>query len=288
MSQTEKSNITKEMIEKWKLEIIRGDIKRGAFKSALFDFDGTLSLIRQGWQEIMIPYFIEVVMSAPGARDEKEEDIRTCVTDFVDKLTGKQTVYQCMQLDEEVRKRGGPTVNPLIYKKEYHDRLLRQIDHRLKGLRDGSIDPLDMVVPGTYELLGLLKERGIALYVASGTDEEYVLDEAGLTGVTGYVTGGIFGAKDKLSDFSKEMVIRNIIRDQKLSGDEFIGFGDGFVEIENTKSAHGMAVGVATDETGKVLIDEWKRNRLINAGADIIIPNYADIAKLDSYLFRGE
>ncbi len=27
------------------------------FRYAVFDFDGTLSLIREGWQSIMIPYF---------------------------------------------------------------------------------------------------------------------------------------------------------------------------------------------------------------------------------------
>ena len=26
-------------------------------KYALFDFDGTVSLVREGWQDIMIPYF---------------------------------------------------------------------------------------------------------------------------------------------------------------------------------------------------------------------------------------
>ena len=33
----------------------------GGFKCALFDFDGTVSLIREGWQEVMIPYFVEVL-----------------------------------------------------------------------------------------------------------------------------------------------------------------------------------------------------------------------------------
>ena len=36
------------------------------FKAALFDFDGTLSLIREGWQGVMIPYFCEELNAAPG------------------------------------------------------------------------------------------------------------------------------------------------------------------------------------------------------------------------------
>ena len=38
------------------LEIINPDYSRGRFKFALFDFDGTLSLIREGWQKIMDKY----------------------------------------------------------------------------------------------------------------------------------------------------------------------------------------------------------------------------------------
>jgi len=90
---------------KWALEIINSETKRGGFKSALFDFDGTVSLIRQGWQDVMIPYFIEVLKKTPNHGDEIS--ITSCVSDFVNFLTGKQTIYQCMRLDEEVQNRGG-------------------------------------------------------------------------------------------------------------------------------------------------------------------------------------
>src|SRR6266852_8755842 len=36
----------------------------------LFDFDGTLSLIRQGWPEVMIPMFAEMLPRRPGESDE--------------------------------------------------------------------------------------------------------------------------------------------------------------------------------------------------------------------------
>ena len=38
------------------IETIKEYSGRG-FKCALFDFDGTISLIREGWQKVMIPYF---------------------------------------------------------------------------------------------------------------------------------------------------------------------------------------------------------------------------------------
>ena len=47
-----------------------------------------------------------------------------------------------------------------------------------------------------------------------------------------------------------------------------MGFGDGYVEIENVKAVGGVAVGVASNEKEREGIDQWKRERLIQAGAD--------------------
>ncbi|SHF17035.1 Phosphoglycolate phosphatase, HAD superfamily [Caldanaerobius fijiensis DSM 17918] len=266
----------------WKIEVIHDDVKRGKFKSAIFDFDGTLSLIREGWQGVMIPYFVEVLKETPLAEDE--ESIEKCVTDFVDLLTGKQTIYQAIQLAEEVKKRGGVPLDPLEYKREYNRRLMERIRHRIEGLKSGKIAPEDMVVPGTFELLTALKERGLVLYLASGTDEPYVLDEARSLGIDVFFDG-IYGAQDQYKLFSKAKVIQHMIEKHHLSGDELLGFGDGFVEIENVKSAGGLAVGVASDEVRRAGINQWKRNRLINAGADIIIPDYRKTQDIIDYLF---
>ena len=64
-----------------------------------------------------------------------------------------------------------------------------------------------------------------------------------------------------------------------------VGFGDGYVEIENIREAGGYAVGVASNESERAGIDEWKRERLIRAGANIIIPDYRDINALEKELF---
>lgn len=271
--------------KEWQIEILKTEVELGKFKAALFDFDGTISLIREGWQQVMIPYFIEELLKTPMAEDE--ESISSCVRDFVDFLTGKQTIYQCVRLTEEIRARGGKPEDPLVYKKEYHRRLMERIEYRIKGLREGSIKPADAVVPNSFELLGMLRGHGLVLYLASGTDENYVLEEAELLGVTEYFNGGIFGAKDQYKLFSKEMVIRNIIKTHELAGKELIGFGDGYVEIENIKSVDGFAVGVASDEVTRCGINEWKRNRLTRAGADIIIPDYRRIDKIEEYIFPG-
>jgi phosphoglycolate phosphatase-like HAD superfamily hydrolase len=274
------------IIQKDYIEIINKDAKRGAFRSALFDFDGTISLIREGWREVMIPYFIDVLRKTPEAEDEIT--LRACVSDFVDLLTGKQTIYQCIRLDKEVCSRGGYHKDPLDYKRCYHDRLMEKIKYRIEGLKNGKKFPEDMIVPGSFEIIKILIKKGLTLYLASGTDEKYVVEESRLLGIDRLFNGGIYGARDEYKQFSKSIVIKNIIKKHGLKGHELIGFGDGYVEIENIKDAGGFAVGVATDEEKREGINKWKREKLINAGADIIIPDFRQADLLEKYLFRKE
>lgn len=271
------------------IEVINPSYERGHFRFALYDFDGTLSLIREGWQKIMKSYFYEEMRKTPIGATESEASIRACIDEFVDVNTGKQTIYQCFALVDELKKRGGNPDEAIDYKDEYHRRLLEEIQYRIDGLEKGSVHWLEYMVPGGQEILKALKSRGVKQFIASGTDEPYARHEAELLGVTPYIEGQLYGAQRDYKAFSKKMVIERIIRENDLHGNEFIGFGDGFVEIENVKEKGGFAVGVATDEKnhdGRV--DSWKRERLIRAGADIIIPDFSQTDLLMNYLFCKE
>lgn len=257
--------------------------ERGTFKFALFDFDGTISLIREGWQQIMVPMMIELLMQTP--RHEDEAKVAEITRTFVTELTGKQTIYQMIRLAEEIEKRGGQPLEPLAYKNEYHERLMERIKDRIRDLEQKKISPESMAVPGSLEFVKQLKARGIECFLASGTDEKYVLHEAELLGLPRYFKG-IFGAQDDYKNFSKKVVIDRIIQQYHLKGSEFISFGDGYVEMENTKSVAGVAIGVATNEAERCGIDEWKRGRLIAAGADAIIPDFSETVPLVNYLFN--
>jgi len=265
------------------VEVRNEGLPSGRIRSALFDFDGTISLIRTGWQDIMIPMMVEILRDAG---DEQTEDSLTLyIREYVDRLTGKQTIFQMMQLAEEVERLGGNALDPLDYKQIYNDRLMERIESRRNDLQSGARGPDDLMMPRTRELLDGLKARGVTLYLASGTDYVYVEEEAKLLEVDGYFDGGIYAALDRIEDFSKAMVIKQMFEEHELSGPELVSFGDGYVEILNTKEADGIAVGVASDEVGRVDVNEWKRNRLIQAGADIIIPGYQHQEALFDVLF---
>lgn len=264
------------------IEVIHPAIVRGDIKHALFDFDGTLSLIREGWQQVMIPQMVGWLMDTP--RHESEDEARRVVVDFVTRLTGKQTIYQMIQLADEVARRGGRPEDPLVYKRRYLDALWQRIQHRVAALKAGQADPDDMMVPGARRMLEALRRRGVRCYLASGTDEPYVLDEAAALQITPFFAG-IYGARDDYKSFSKKMLIDLIIEQNKLSGPQFVAFGDGYVEIEDATGVGGLAVGVASNEAARAGVDEWKRQRLIQAGADVIVPDFRQSDALAAYLF---
>ncbi len=265
------------------IEIVRKGVSADRVKVALFDFDGTLSLIRTGWEDVMVPMMVEIL--AELKTGEKEADLRALVEDFVARLTGEQTIYQMIELARQVEKRGGKPPAPLEYKRMYHDRLMQKIEYRREDLRHGRVSPDQYLVPGSRAILENLKGRGLQLYCASGTDEAYTLEEARLLEVDRYFDGHIYGARDDYTSFSKEILINGMISSVECRGNELVGFGDGYVEIKNLKDAGGVAVGVATDEPECQVVNAWKRERLVQVGADFIIPNFLCWEQLCQVLF---
>ena len=177
--------------------------------------------------------------------------------------------------------------SPLVYKKRYLDLLDTRIAHRLEELREDRSAASKCLVPGSLELLEALRERGLTLYLASGTDQDYMRREAVLLGVTPFFDGGVFGALDDYKSFSKKMLIEKIIAGAECHGHEILAFGDGYIEIENVKAVGGIAVGVASDEPECRKVDEWKRDRLAGVGADYIIPHFLCRAELFDHLFTA-
>ncbi len=266
------------------VEIIRNVQLDQPPQYALFDFDGTLSLIREGWPNVMVPLMVEVLKET--GTHESDEELSSLVMKFVMELTGKQTIYQMNRLAEEIEKRGGNAADPVKYKHRYHERLMERIRHRREALRSGEISSEKLLVPFALDALQALQERGVELYLASGTDEQYVYEEAELLGLDAYFGPHIYGALVDHASFSKQVVIERILHENDVDGSRLIGFGDGYVEIDNVKSAGGIAVAVASDESGRSgKPDPWKRDRLIGIGADAVIPDFRDCETLFAYVW---
>ena len=265
------------------IEIIHPPTGR-RLRAAVFDFDGTLSLIRTGWQDVMIPMMVEHLRPlVPGLTPER---LRAMIAEDVAKTTGTLTIVQMMGLAEHVSKHGGTPLNPKEYKAEYKRRLLAHIAARRTALVERSAAADSLLVAGSRAMLEGFAARGLTLCLFSGTDEPEVREEAGLLDIARYFGNDIYGALDDYEASSKKHVLARLMARLGAAGNEVVIFGDGFVEIENAKEAGAYAVGVASDETARGgRVDPWKRERLLAAGADLIIPDFACHEELAALLF---
>ncbi|HEX3999126.1 MAG TPA: HAD family hydrolase [Pirellulales bacterium] len=256
---------------------------RPEISHVLFDFDGTLSLVREGWPDIMLGLFLDCLPRSPG---ETGAELRPALVEDIMRLTGKPTIDQMILLAEKIRQRGGTPHDPEWYKERFLERLERHTGARRAGLQSRELAAESLLVHQVRPLLEHLRGLGLRLYLASGTDDVAVKHEADLLDLTRYFGPHIYGAHADAAKFSKPLVISRMLRDDRIPGTQLLGFGDGFAEIEAVKAVGGIAVAVASDEAnnGSGQVDPRKRARLLQVGADIIIPDYREAIGLVDYL----
>ena len=259
---------------------------RGRFRHALLDFDGTISVIREGWERVMAPLMAERIAGEAG---DPDGSIRREVDAYVDDSTGVQTILQMDWLARAVARHRGAdrALSAEAYKAIYSERLMIPVRERLGRLERGELAREDLMLCGAEDFLRRLCDRGLTLYLASGTDEEHVEHEAAALGVARYFRGGIHGAQGASRVESKAKVIRWILETHELEGPELLVVGDGPVEIREGKARGAVALGVASDEVRRSGLSPRKRERLIKAGADLIIPDFAACEELLALLFPG-
>ncbi|MBN2271374.1 MAG: HAD family hydrolase [Sedimentisphaerales bacterium] len=263
----------------------------GSIKHAVFDNDGTISTLRQGWEQIMAPVMIRAILGEKyqTANETLYHKVRKHVLDYIDKSTGIQTILQMEALVEMVREFGIVAREEILdksgYKEIYNKALIELVQRRVEKLRRGELDVADYTIKGSLEFLEHLRQRGVKLYLASGTDHEDVITESEALGYAGFFTGGIYGAVGDVARCSKKMVIERIMTENNLQGPELAVFGDGPVEIRECRKRNGLGVGVASDEIRRHGLNPDKRTRLIKAGAHIVIPDFSQHDRLSRLLF---
>lgn len=265
------------------LEVIRANPAPGRLRHAVFDFDGTLSLLRAGWQAVMADLMVEVLAAAPGA--ESENGLRALTAEPVLGMAGRPTLVQMEWLAEQVATRGGRARSPEAYKAEYLARLAERVASRA-DVEAGRRPAEDFRVAGALEFMAALHARGVTCHIASGTDEAAVRAEAALLGYAPYVSG-LRGARPDGSD-AKRVMIEALRAEHGLGAGELAAIGDGRAEMEYARAVDGLALGVASREDKSPGVDADKRGLLIAAGADVIVPNFSEPQALLAYLWPDE
>lgn len=247
---------------------------------AIFDNDGTISTLREGWERIMEPMMIRAILGRgwKQAGQGLHDRVRARVREYIDATTGVQTLVQMEGLARMVREFGavpGPEVKDAAgYKAVYNEELLAMVRARLARLERGELSVQDYTLKGSLEMLRALRAAGVRLYLASGTDQEDAASEAAALGFAGLFDGGIRGSVGDVRVEAKKVVIDSILAEIGAGGAHgLVVFGDGPVEIRETKKKGGYAVGVASDEPRRYGLNPAKRARLIRAGADVVVPD---------------
>ncbi len=273
------------------IELCYESIPFGRLKHAVFDNDGTISTLRQGWEQIMAPVMVRAIL---GDKYETADETlyhkaRARVADYIDKSTGIQTIIQMEALVEMVKEFGIVSADKILdkfgYKEIYNNALMELVNRRIGKFKNGELDINDYTIKGALEFVEALKKRGIKLYLASGTDRHDVIAEAEALGYAQLFDGGIHGSVGDVTKYSKKMVIEKIMADNKLQGPELVIFGDGPVEIRECRKRDGIAVGIASDEIRRHGLSTEKRTRLIKAGAHVIVPDLSQHETLIELLF---
>jgi rfaE bifunctional protein kinase chain/domain len=266
---------------KTEIEIITKPPSNLKIRYAIFDNDGTISTLRRGWENIMAPMMEKVILGKKVAviDDDLLKAIRSRVREFIDKTTGIQTLMQMKMLIPIIREFGLVPENDILdehgYKEIYNNELLTMVRKReeelLKGVR--TID--DLTMKNSVQFLEKLYNKGIKLYLTSGTDVEDVKHEASLLGYAALFEERIYGAVGDITKEAKKIVLDRILDSiGKSEAGMIVTFGDGPVEIRETRKRGGITVGIASDEDERRGLNPVKRSRLIKAGADIVVPDF--------------
>src|SRR5512142_1842335 len=132
----------------------------GSIRHVLFDFDGTLSVLRQGWEEVMIPLMVEEISGQyddPAVLQEIEREVR----EYVDRSSGILTIRQMQWLVDAVERHGLALSAQLArsaltarqYKMIYLERLMVQVGQRIARLVCGETSPGEAMVAGAEAFL---------------------------------------------------------------------------------------------------------------------------------------
>jgi sugar/nucleoside kinase (ribokinase family)/phosphoglycolate phosphatase-like HAD superfamily hydrolase len=272
------------------IEIVSALPRGNHFTHVIFDHDGTLSTLRQGWEEIMEPMMVRCILGDRDADESLYDHVVAAVRDYIDRTTGIQTLVQMQGLAQLVRRfRCVPEeeiLDPAGYKSLYNAELIAMVRWRIGKIQKGELGVEDFTIRKAREFLAMLHAKRARLYLASGTDQEDLDRESAILGYRELFGGRIYGAVGDITKEAKRLVLERILTD--IGGEatgRTLAFGDGPVEIRETHKKGGYSIGVASDEVRRYGLNPVKRRRLIEAGADLVIPDFSQMDPLRALLF---
>lgn len=276
------------------IEIIRPFDGR-KITTALFDFDGTLSRERDGWINLMVA--TNAAAMAAALPNVPVSEIFSWAINDIERTIGIPTYQQMKRLADEIRNRGGISLSPQRYKDIYNMALVAMVKTTHWQVEAGQRSIEELRVPGAIELLTAMANKlgHNALFLASGTDIEPIIESVRFLGYAPFFENRIIasGFNGQYDDCPKRQIIKQLIRERQLGPGQLLTFGDGVPEIEYTAQSGGISVGVLThDHSHYEFLGHFthnnKRQRLIQAGAHVLVSNFCETEQLMELLFSDQ
>jgi phosphoglycolate phosphatase-like HAD superfamily hydrolase len=243
------------------------------------DFDGTMSLIRIGWQTVMHA----VMHRALAPWHPKPHLLDDEIHGYIARSTGQPSIIQMAWVDEHVMLYGGIRHGAQYYLDQFSTAMSAQIDARIASIHDdASAD--DCMVPGARGFLQMLKAHDVPIALVSGTERHHLIRESQALRIHDYFNAGIYGPGVHAPTFTKHDAMQHLVDQYQAPAGTLVSVGDGPVEIQAGKALLGYGIGVASHEQSGGL-DPAKRNLLVQTGADAIIANFTAVAELQQLLF---
>ncbi|MFZ9858006.1 MAG: HAD family hydrolase [Roseiflexaceae bacterium] len=251
------------------IEIIRAPTAK--FTLAAIDFDGTMSLIRIGWQQVMHSVMKAALRDYHPNHAHIDTDIRT----YIAHSTGQPSIIQMAWVDEQVMLYGGPQRGAHYYLDQFSNAMKSQIDDRVASITDESTADAFMI-PGARQFLQTLAQRNIHIALVSGTEHHHLVRESAALKIDSYFDAGIYGPGSHAPGFTKHDAIAQLIARYNVAPNALLSVGDGPVEIKAGRVLGGYSLAVASDEHSGGL-DADKRQHLLDAGADAVVAHFSQL-----------
>lgn len=249
---------------------------------AAIDFDGTMSLIRIGWQQVMHGVMHAALLPHHPHSAQLDSEIYA----YIARSTGQPSIIQMAWVDEQVVVYGGAARGAQAYLDLFSHAMRDRIDQKLASIHDeASADAL--MVPGARAFLQMLAHYNVHLALVSGTEQIHLLRESAALRIDHFFDAGIHGPGSHHPGFNKNDAMATLIATYQVAPGRFLAVGDGPVEIIAGKSLAGYSVAVASHEASGGL-DEDKRRHLLAAGADAVVANLTNVHAFTTLLFSKE
>jgi len=235
---------------------------------AAIDFDGTMSLIRIGWQHVMHG----VMRAALAPYHPRLEQLDDEITGYIARSTGQPSIIQMAWVDEHVLLYGGVSHGAQHYLDQFSQAMSAQIDARVASIDDDASADACMV-PGARAFLGKLRMHGIPMALVSGTERHHLIRESQALRIHDFFDAGIYGPGMHAPAFTKLDALQQLVHLYDVGAGELLSVGDGPVEIMAGKELHGFSLAIASHEVSGGL-DDAKRRHLLHAGADAVVANF--------------